>query len=80
VRSLAPCALVLAGWALAYVAGGFGSTHSGYYQEPLADPTLRWVVWNDGEYAAWTPPSPSVTVELAAPRSIFDSSSRQSAG
>lgn len=38
LRALAPYGLVLAIWALAYKLGGFGSTHSGFYREPLADP------------------------------------------
>lgn len=38
LRALAPNAVVLAIWALAYKLGGFGSTHSGFYREPLADP------------------------------------------
>jgi len=38
LRTLAPAAVVLALWAPLYKLGGFGSTHSGFYREPLADP------------------------------------------
>jgi hypothetical protein len=38
LRGLAPNAVVLASWGLVYRLGGFGSTHSGFYREPLADP------------------------------------------
>jgi len=38
LRALTPSGVVLASWALVYKLGGFGSTHSGFYREPLADP------------------------------------------
>jgi hypothetical protein len=34
---------------------------------PLEDPSLRWLVWEDGEFVHWTPPDIGETVSLPAP-------------
>ncbi|MCP4201432.1 MAG: HDOD domain-containing protein, partial [bacterium] len=38
LRSLWPCAVVVAGWAALYVAGGYGAFGSGLYLDPLRSP------------------------------------------
>jgi hypothetical protein len=38
ILALVPYALVLAGWLIAYVAGGFGPSHSGFYHMPFREP------------------------------------------
>ncbi len=50
------------------------------FDAPLGDPSLRWLVWREGRYAPWSPPPPGVTIQLPAPRTIFDSGSAERAG
>lgn len=36
--ALVPYGLVLAAWQVAYIAGGYGASHSGYYHSPVQEP------------------------------------------
>ncbi len=38
---------------------------------PLEDPSLRWMIWQDGAYVPWTPPSAGQTQRISAERGIW---------
>jgi hypothetical protein len=38
---------------------------------PLEDPSLRWMIWQDGAYVPWTPPAVGHTQRISAERGIF---------
>src|SRR5262249_53801392 len=38
---------------------------------PLEDPSLRWILWQEGQYVAWNPPSEGHTETLSPSRGIF---------
>jgi hypothetical protein len=38
---------------------------------PLEDPSLRWMIWQDGAYVPWTPPAVGQTQTISAERGIW---------